>query len=121
MEILRHATSAPLLAIVGGGLSEAISEPRRPKSHIERVGKGFSLVQGMGQTISHQLRAVDGTQEVSGQSRAETLPPERLVAQIAKLEALREISVDGSWEAWPCKKVYPRRLWSLRVGFFACR
>lgn len=86
------------MAIVGGGFSEEVSEPRRPKVTYDR-GHGF--VMGMGQTVSHSLRALDGAQARSGQSRAEDLPPAILEHARAKLDGLTSLSPDGNWRPWP--------------------
>lgn len=92
-----------LFAIIGGGFSEVVSEPRRPKWSFE-WGRG--LTQGMGQTISHRLRALDGSSEVSGASRVESVPPARLeeaqntLRQVAALGASVSRETKGAQAQW---------------------
>lgn len=88
------------LSIVGGGFAEEVSEPRRPRWSLGRHG----LVQGMGQTVSYRLRALDGTSEQSGQSRAESVPAPVLEQAQARLGLVAAANPAGSWRPWP-----PRR------------
>lgn len=88
------------LAIAGGGFSEDVSEPRRPRWSYER-GRGF--VKGMGQTISYRLRSLDGKHDEGGQSRAEDMPTELLNNARAALDAVVAVSPDGKWLPWPFK------------------
>lgn len=91
-------------AIVGGGLTEDVSEPRRSSWSYDR-GHGF--VQGMGQTVSFQLRALDGSASISGQSRAEDVPRPMLDHARARLDAVAAASASGSWLAWPRRAERP--------------
>lgn len=88
-------------SIVAGGLSEEISEPKRPKWSFE-WGKGF--VQGMGQTISYRLRGRDGESEQSGQTRAEDTPAEILKSAQATLRAVHAVSSTREWMPWDEKQ-----------------
>ncbi|WP_182142507.1 MULTISPECIES: DUF6226 family protein [Actinomycetes] len=89
-----------VFAIVGGGFTEEVSEPRRAKWSYDR-GHGF--VKGMGQTVSHRLRALDGGHQRGGQSRAEDVPAELLKTARATLDAVAAVSADGNWLPWPPK------------------
>ncbi len=89
-----------VFAIVGGGFTEEVSEPRRAKWSYDR-GHGFVL--GMGQTVSHRLRALDGRQQRGGRSRAEDVPADLLKAARATLDAVAAVSADGNWLPWPTK------------------
>lgn len=86
-----------VFAIVGGGFTEEVSEPRRAKWTYDR-GHGF--VKGMGQTVSHRLRALDGEHQSGGQSRAEDVPTELLKTARAALDAVAAVSADGNWLPW---------------------
>lgn len=88
------------LSIVGGGFAEEVSEPRRAKWSYSRRG---GLVKGMGQTVSYRLRALDGTSDQGGQSRAEDTPPALLETARATLVLVAEASPDGTWLPWPSK------------------
>lgn len=88
-------------SIVEGGLSEDVSEPRRPKWSFDR---GTGLVQGMGQTISFRLRGRDGDSEQSSQSRAENVPAATLESAQATLHAVHEASPTHGWLPWPEKQ-----------------
>lgn len=79
------------------GFTEEVSEPRRPKWSFD-WGRGF--VQGMGQTVSYRLRAVDGQTETSGRSRAESMPAAVLEHARATLEVVAEMSPEGNWQPW---------------------
>ncbi|MGO1851887.1 MAG: DUF6226 family protein [Microbacteriaceae bacterium] len=92
-------------AIIGGGLTEAVGKPRRPKWKYER---GIGLVKGMGQTVSYRIRTAGGDNEKSGQSPAADIPATRLQEVTAKLTALSETSPEGNWKPWP-KRQRPRR------------
>ncbi len=87
-----------VFAIVGGGFGEEVSEPRRAKWSYDR---GRGLVQGMGQTVSYRLRALDGGSQRSGQSRAEDVPPEVLARARATLDSVAAASAEGNWLPWP--------------------
>lgn len=89
-----------VFAIVGGGLTEEVSEPRHPKWSYDR-GRGF--VKGMGQTVSHRLRSLDGEHDMGSQSRAEDIPAELLKSARATLNAVAAVSADGNWLPWPPK------------------
>lgn len=88
------------MSIAAGGFTEEVSEPRRPKWSFNR-GRGF--VQGMGQTVSYRLRALDGLAETSGKSRAESVPAVALEQARATLEELAELSPEGNWQPWPLR------------------
>lgn len=87
-----------VFAITGGGFSEAVSEPRRPKWSFSFRG---GLEQGMGQTVSHRLRALDGSTEVGGESRADVVPAALLNMAQSSLEALASATPGGTWQPWP--------------------
>lgn len=90
------------LAIAGGGFSERVSAPRMPKlSHDRRGG----WVMSMGQTVSYQLRHPDGVGEQGGESPAKDVPKDRLAAAQSRLADVAAVSPDGSWQAWPRKKL----------------
>lgn len=86
-----------VFAITGGGLSEAVSEPRRPKWSFSFRG---GLVQGMGQTVSHRLQAIDGSTGVSGESRADAVPPALLASAQSTLAALASATRGENWQPW---------------------
>lgn len=85
-------------AIVDGGFAEEVSEPR-PATWSHDRARGF--VKGMGQTISHRIRALDGAAERGGQSRAEDVPAVLLASARARLDAVAAVSADGTWLPWP--------------------
>ncbi len=87
-----------VFAIAGGRFAEAVSEPRRPKWSYD-AGHGISL--GMGQTVSYDLRGVDGVSGRSGQSRAEDVPAVLLERARATLDAVGPVSSGGGWMPWP--------------------
>lgn len=87
-------------AIVGGGLTEEVSEPRRAKWSYDR---GRGLVKGMGQTVSYRLRSLDGEHCRGGQSRAEDVPAAQLDRARSKLDAVAAVSRNGSWQPWPSR------------------
>lgn len=85
------------LTVTGGGLTEEVSEPRRPRwSFDPRHG----LIQGMGQTISYNLRTLDGLGESSGESRAENVAAGLLAQARATLDELAKVSPAGNWLPW---------------------
>lgn len=86
-----------VFAIVGGGYTETIGKPHRPRIRFER---GMGLVRGMGQTVSTRLEAVDGSQMIGGESRAQDIPAEQLVEAQERLTSLAAASVDGNWLPW---------------------
>ncbi|MGW8482716.1 DUF6226 family protein [Microbacterium sp. NPDC055903] len=86
-----------VFAIVGGGFSEEVSEPRRAKWSYDR-GHGFT--KGMGQTVSYTLRALDGSTEISGRSRAEDLPADVLRDARGTLDAVHAAAADHHWQPW---------------------
>jgi len=88
------------LSIAGGGFAEEVGEPRRPRWSLGRHG----LVQGMGQTVSYRLRALDGASKQSGQTRAESVPTAALERAQARLSLLAATNPAGGWRPWP-----PRR------------
>lgn len=88
------------LAIVGGGLTEEVSEPRRPKWSVDWK-HGF--VQGMGKAILHRLRAIDGSIEHSGEYSVDDVPADVLAQGRARLEELAEVSPEGNWRPWVLK------------------
>ncbi|HCS61032.1 MAG TPA: hypothetical protein DIW46_06505 [Microbacterium sp.] len=90
-----------VFSIVGGGFSEAVSEPRRAKWSYDR-GRGF--VKGMGQTVSHRLRALDGESDRGGQSRAEDVPRALLQSARSTLDVVASVSADGNWLPWPLRR-----------------
>lgn len=87
-----------VFAITGGTFAEAVSEPRRPKWSFSFRG---GLVQGMGQTVSHRLRAIDSSTEVSGETRADVVPPALLARAQATLARLALVTPNGRWQPWP--------------------
>lgn len=88
------------LAIVGGGLTEEVSEPRRPKWSIDWE-HGFT--RGMGQAIGFKLLALDGSGEVSGASSAENVPVAALEHARQTLDELAKVSPNGNWLRWPLR------------------
>jgi len=94
-------------AIVGGGFTEQVSEPRRAKWSYDR---GHGLVKGMGQTVSYRLRALDGGSGKGGQSRAQDVPAALLNSARAKLDAVAAVSADGNWLPWPTRALSPENL-----------
>lgn len=86
------------MAIAGGGFTEEVSEPRRPK-WIFDWGHGFT--QGMGQTASYHLRSLDGLGETAGASRAKDLPTAVLEQARSTLDKVAELSPEASWLPWP--------------------
>lgn len=87
-----------IFAIVGGGFTEDVSEPRRAKWSYDR---GHRFVKGMGQTVSYRLRALDGESERSGQSRAEDVSAVLLTSAREKLDAVAVTSPGRNWLPWP--------------------
>ncbi len=88
------------LAIAGGGFTEEVSEPRRPKWSFDR-NHGFT--QGMGQTISYHLRALDGLVETSGKSHADNVPVAVIQQARSTLNEVAELSPEGNWLPWPLR------------------
>lgn len=92
------------LAIVGGGFTEEVSEPRRAKWSYDR---GRGLVKGMGQTVSYRLRSLHGEQTRGGRSRAEDVPATLLENARARLDAVAAVSAEGNWLPWRPKASRP--------------
>lgn len=84
-------------AIAGGGFSEAVSRRKRAKWQIVR---GIGLVRGMGQTVFHDLKALDGSTGLSGESRAKDVPAELLRSAQTRLDAVARVSTGGNWLPW---------------------
>ena len=91
------ALEAQVFSIVAGRLFEQLSEPKCPRW---RFGWGIGFTQGMGQTLSYSLRGSDGVTEQGGQTRADSIPPHRLEAARATLDAVHAASPTGNWLAW---------------------
>lgn len=87
-----------VLAIVDGGLTERVSKPRRAKLRFKR---GWGLVMGMGQTVSHSIQQPGRGRWSGHESRAADLPKPLLKEVFKRLSALAEVSPDGSWQSWP--------------------
>jgi len=94
-------------AIVGGGFTEEVSEPRRAKWSYD---SGRGLVKGMGQTVSSRLRALDGQSQKGSQSRAEDVPAALLESAHATLDTVARLSADGNWLPWPTRTLTPENL-----------
>lgn len=90
------------LAIASGGFTEEVSEPRRPEWSFD-WGHGFT--QGMGQTVTYRLRALDGSIEMSGASRAENLPVAVLEQAQTTLQEAARVSPEGNWKPWSLRKI----------------
>ena len=91
------ALEAQVFTIVGGGLSEHISPPKRPRWRFER---GMGLVRGMGRTVSYRLRMPDGSAESGGTQGADTFPAATLAAALRTLNSLDDVSAELGWRPW---------------------
>ncbi len=96
-----------VFAIVSGGLTEEVSEPRRSKWGYQ-WGRGF--VRGMGQTVSNRLRSLDGNHDMGSQSPAEDIPVELLKSARATLAAVATVSAEGNWLPWPTRSIHRHRV-----------
>ncbi|MGO2660688.1 DUF6226 family protein [Mycetocola reblochoni] len=85
-------------AVASGGFSEGVNAPRRPRWTFQR---GIGFVKGMGQTVTVRLVGEDGQSEMSGESRAEDVPPALLARLQARLAAIAARGGDGGWQRWP--------------------
>jgi len=90
-----------MFAIVGGGLTEKVNMPRLAKWRYER-GRGF--VKGMGRTVSHRIRSLDGERERSRDLPTKDLPSELFKSARSKLDAVAAVSADDNWLPWPAKQ-----------------
>lgn len=87
-------------SVVGGGLTKTVGPRKLPRLSYDR---GHGITVGMGQTVSHVLRSVDGESWEGGESPAKDLPKPLLSETKARLTALASVSPAGNWLPWPLR------------------
>lgn len=84
-------------AIVGGGLSERDTGPRRRKLSID-WGKGMTL--GMGRALSYKLDMLDDGSSSGGETSTDGLSEVFLRTAADQLHTLASASPTGTWHPW---------------------